>query len=175
MTFLGAAWQMCTRSRPSSQKLCQCTMMPSRSACRALALSTCLWLKHITSKNPAPGAPFSPLSGILGLYSVVCMWVCSIGVVHCNMGENEKALEYFNKSVNIKIKVYGQDHPLVADTKVGQLLNPYSFGWGLSVFFCRATLALSWSRCGARFSNPWKPLLLDIPNRRCQSRPPMQK
>ena len=39
------------------------------------------------------------------------MWVCSIGVVHRNMGENEKALEYYNKSLEIKIKVHGQDHP----------------------------------------------------------------
>ena len=44
--------------------------------------------------------------------------MCSVGVVHYHMGENEKALEYYNKSLEIKIKVHGQDHPLVADTKV---------------------------------------------------------
>ena len=45
------------------------------------------------------------------------MRVCSIGVVHREMGENEKALEFYNKSLEILIKVFGQDHLLVADTK----------------------------------------------------------
>ena len=45
------------------------------------------------------------------------MWVCSIGAVYNKMGENEKALGYYNKSLEIKIKVLGQDHPLAADTK----------------------------------------------------------
>ena len=44
------------------------------------------------------------------------MWVCSIGAVYNKMGENEKALGYYNKSLEIKIKVLGQDHPLVAST-----------------------------------------------------------
>ena len=51
------------------------------------------------------------------------MWVCSIAAVYNKMGENEKALEYHNKSLEIKIKVFGQDHPHVADTKVGQLFD----------------------------------------------------
>ena len=33
------------------------------------------------------------------------------------MGENEKALEYYNKSLEIKIKVHGQDDLHVANTK----------------------------------------------------------
>ena len=44
------------------------------------------------------------------------MWVCSIGDVYNKMGENEKALEYYNKSLEIKIKVLGQDHLVAADT-----------------------------------------------------------
>ena len=39
-----------------------------------------------------------------------------------DQGKYPEALEYYNKSLEIKIKVHGQDHPLVADTKVGQLL-----------------------------------------------------
>ena len=31
------------------------------------------------------------------------------------MGENEKALTYYNKSLEIKVKVHGQDHPSMAD------------------------------------------------------------
>ena len=46
------------------------------------------------------------------------MWVCSVGAVYNKMGENEKALEYYDKSLEIKIKVLGQDHLLVAATKM---------------------------------------------------------
>ena len=33
------------------------------------------------------------------------------------MGENEKALEFYNKSLEIQIRVRGQDHPDTAATK----------------------------------------------------------
>ena len=49
---------------------------------------------------------------------IILAGVCSIGVVYGNMGENKKALESYNKSLEIKIKVYGQDHLHVAKTKV---------------------------------------------------------
>ena len=45
------------------------------------------------------------------------MWVCSVGAVYNKMGQNEKALEYYDKSLKIKIRVLGQDHLPVADTK----------------------------------------------------------
>ena len=54
--------------------------------------------------------------------------MCSIGVVHRNMGENGKALEYYNKSLEIKIKVHGQDHLVVADTKVLHLNKKLMLG-----------------------------------------------
>ena len=57
------------------------------------------------------------------------------------MGENEKALEYYNKSLEIKIKVHDQDHPLVASTKNKYLLWFWiDFGQDISlligVFLC---------------------------------------
>ena len=43
--------------------------------------------------------------------------LCSIGSVLDDQGKYPEALEYYNKSLEIMIKVHGQDHPLVADTK----------------------------------------------------------
>jgi hypothetical protein len=44
--------------------------------------------------------------------------VCSIGIVLRKMGKPEEALENYNESLKIKIRVLGPDHPHVADTKV---------------------------------------------------------
>ena len=44
--------------------------------------------------------------------------LCSIGTVLDKMGKSEEALENYNKSLEIKIRMLGLEHPLVADTKV---------------------------------------------------------
>ena len=62
-------------------------------------------------------------------HSNVCiMWVCSIGSVYMEMGEYEKALDYYNQGLQIVVKVYGLDHQLVVDTKNKCAL---SFQYGL--------------------------------------------
>ena len=43
---------------------------------------------------------------------------CSIANVYYSQGKYAEALEYHNKSLEIKLRVVGPDHPLVADTKV---------------------------------------------------------
>ena len=45
-----------------------------------------------------------------------CVW-CSLGLVFNSMGKPEKALENYNKSLAIKKKVLGCEHPLVATTQ----------------------------------------------------------
>ena len=45
----------------------------------------------------------------------------NIGNVLDDMGMPEEALEMLLKSNDVKIKVYGQEHPVVADTKVCHL------------------------------------------------------
>ena len=41
----------------------------------------------------------------------------NIGIVYHKQGKGEEALDQYNKSLEIKIRVYGQDHPHVADSK----------------------------------------------------------
>ena len=43
--------------------------------------------------------------------------LCSIGTVLDKMGKPEEALENYNKSLEIKIRVLGLEHPLVAATE----------------------------------------------------------
>ena len=71
--------------------------------------------------NKYESAPFCLFALFRHSYALLCVYacgVCSIGIVHRKMGENEKALEYYNKSLEIQIKVRGQDHPVLADTYV---------------------------------------------------------
>ena len=42
--------------------------------------------------------------------------LCSIGAVLVDQGKYPEALEYYNKSLEIKIKVHGLDHPVAAGT-----------------------------------------------------------
>ena len=72
------------------------------------------------------------------------MWVCSIGIVLRKMGETEKALTCYNKSLEIKIKVHGQDHPLVATTrnKCAHFLCFFPVGWVSEIVLAAA---LHWS------------------------------
>ena len=53
------------------------------------------------------------------------------------MGENEKALEFYNKSLEIQIKVRGQDHPDTASTQnsIGNVLqNQGKYSEALEMF-----------------------------------------
>jgi tetratricopeptide (TPR) repeat protein len=42
----------------------------------------------------------------------------NMAVVYQSQGHYERALEYYQKSLDITIKVVGHDHPRVADSKV---------------------------------------------------------
>ena len=42
--------------------------------------------------------------------------MCSIGIVLNEMAKHEKALDSYNKSLEIRIRVLGHEHPLVADS-----------------------------------------------------------
>ena len=44
--------------------------------------------------------------------------MCSIGIVLKKMGKREEAIKNYNKSLEIKIRVLGHEHPVVATTKV---------------------------------------------------------
>ena len=44
-------------------------------------------------------------------------FACSVGLVCDAQGRYDDALVYYNKSLKIKIEVYGKDHPDVAATQ----------------------------------------------------------
>ena len=78
---------------------CGCALSILPGGIRHLAATTCLW-SILTASVPVPiHANHVTMSILAG--------VCSIGAVYRNMGENEKALESYNKSLEIKIKVHG--------------------------------------------------------------------
>ena len=58
-----------------------------------------------------------PFSVSIALHSMRSV-VCSTGIVLLAMGKHEKALENYNKSLEIKIRALGHDHPDVAAAQV---------------------------------------------------------
>ena len=49
-------------------------------------------------------------------FSVRLLLLCSLGMVLDNQGKHQEALEHYIKSLEIKAKAFGPDHPDVADT-----------------------------------------------------------
>ena len=64
----------------------------------------------------------------------------NISCVYESQGKYPEALKMHQKCLKIEEKIHGLEHLLVADTKVGELLNLFGPGRGIEVFFCRATL-----------------------------------
>ena len=73
------------------------------------------------------------------------------------MGENEKALEYYNKSLKIKIKVHGQDHPDIAGTyhNIGEVYwQQAKYPEALNMFWKSLDINIKVHGCNHRCCSP---------------------
>ena len=63
---------------------------------------------------------------------LINLFMCSIANVYQQQSKYTEALSMHHEVLEIRLKTFGPEHPLVADTKVGELLNLF-FGFGRGI------------------------------------------